>query len=207
MAKCLTVTVLTHGEYSDYRIYGVFSSKEKAEEYAKLHGIPEDGYGEFGFEEYDLDGPLLEQWQDVFICQMDVDGNILQESVGERELRSPRWSEVEHSHSSCYYAKSVVGVGHARKLCAEARQQWLREHPDAKYWWLAHADNNGLARVGKYQCGDEADLLEALKYQRSESWKNAEGLSHHGISVISAEDALAKVGELQRKAETGAETA
>lgn len=43
------IYIVTEGEYSDYHICAVFSTREKAEEYVQSHGT------DYGIEEYDLD--------------------------------------------------------------------------------------------------------------------------------------------------------
>lgn len=43
------IYIVTSGEYSDYHICAVFSTREKAEEYVQIHGT------DYGIEEYDLD--------------------------------------------------------------------------------------------------------------------------------------------------------
>lgn len=43
------IYIVTEGEYSDYHICAVFSTREKAEEYVQCHGT------DYNIEEYDLD--------------------------------------------------------------------------------------------------------------------------------------------------------
>lgn len=52
-----TIYVVTQGEYSDYGIVGVFSSKEMAEEVAVLEN--NDSWQDARIEEYELNDPAL----------------------------------------------------------------------------------------------------------------------------------------------------
>lgn len=52
-----TAYVVTSGAYSDYRIEGVFSTKEKAEIFKKY--LEKDGFSDYPeIEEYELDKPI-----------------------------------------------------------------------------------------------------------------------------------------------------
>lgn len=53
----MIVYVVTSGEYSDYHIDAIFSTKEKAEEYIKIHARYNQGYysDRAGIEEWEMD--------------------------------------------------------------------------------------------------------------------------------------------------------
>ena len=52
-----TIYVVTQGDYSDYSIVGVFSSKEEAQKVVELEN--NDSYDDAKIEEYELDDPSL----------------------------------------------------------------------------------------------------------------------------------------------------
>ena len=62
----MKVYVVTFGEYSDYRIHGIYSNKEKAKEIMILNA---NGYGPGNIEEWDLDNsdPVHIQWNTFYV--------------------------------------------------------------------------------------------------------------------------------------------
>ena len=65
--------VVTSGEYSDYKIESIFSTKEKAEKFCSL--FPEDAFQKPDIEEYELD-EYSNKDKKEFSVSMDIDGHI-----------------------------------------------------------------------------------------------------------------------------------
>jgi hypothetical protein len=135
LAPPRTVYLVSEGSGSDYRIEGVFSTREKAQAYIDRVG-PGDGRG---IEEYVLDE--RQRWEHVrpWGCMIDLDtGEIFRGP----ERATPRMMDPGRAVVSLHwrmlggerdrighYATTVtspVSAGHARKVAAEKRQEWLR---------------------------------------------------------------------------------
>jgi hypothetical protein len=116
------IFIVTSGEYSDYHIEGVFSTKKLAEEFAAK--------GSGNVEEYDLDARTKDQVREVFCVEIDLHtGEINREDSVER-LCGDRYTEVNiygYPSRSRIIAGSVVSRDHAIKIAVEGRQKWLRE--------------------------------------------------------------------------------
>jgi len=69
-----SIWVIEQGSYSDYRVVGVFSTKESAE---KFMGLMDDGYETPSIDEWPLD-PMVDEINKgllPFALSMDIDGN------------------------------------------------------------------------------------------------------------------------------------
>ena len=65
--------VVTSGEYSDYKIESIFSTKEKAEKFCSL--FPEDAFQKPDIEEYELD-EYSNKDKKEFRVSMSIDGHV-----------------------------------------------------------------------------------------------------------------------------------
>jgi hypothetical protein len=203
----MKVIVLTSGEYSAYQIHGVFSSEEKAKEYASLLTQGEDGPGSFSHEEYEVDAPLSESWQTVYGCSLDIDGNLHKEWT-KRELLPPAWTEMKpfNQSSTEFVSSSTVSAEHAMKLAAEVRQSWLREVPNARFCWWSRAIEDGPVEITKGWYSDDRGFgvskPDTSRLPYSTMWPSpGEGspskLQHWGLSLVSAEDAAQQIEKLR----------
>ena len=59
----MKVYIVTEGEYSDYHIEEVFSTREKAESYIALHNT--SSYGYYQIEEYEIDNVEIAKNEDI----------------------------------------------------------------------------------------------------------------------------------------------
>lgn len=130
-----TVYVVTTGEYSDYSIRGVFSSREAAEKFmAKCKASEACWNQDFNeLQEWALDDALKERAYTRFNAGVFLDDGSVEEAHDGFEY----WGVPE---TSSYIAESVPCHGgrgvarstshkskeHAMKVAAEARQKWLR---------------------------------------------------------------------------------
>lgn len=130
MAK---VFVVTNGQYSNYRIVGVFSSRDKASELCPAAAGEETSavIEEWELDQLDEKGFL----QAVYWTEIGAKtGTIDSESTGiyspPAEFKPHRWSEVRlyklEGYPDKIYAHSVVSQEHARKLAIEAHQKYIR---------------------------------------------------------------------------------
>lgn len=123
----MTIYAATSGEYSDYRIEGVFSTKEKADAFALLVSDAND------IEEY-----VLDQRAD------DVEGTIWSVNIylASGDARVPPWANIKRLRNPRYtlaetqtwgsdpelvHAESAVSEEHVVKVASEFRQKVLRE--------------------------------------------------------------------------------
>ncbi len=127
------IFIVTDGAYSGYHIVGVFSSREKAEEFAPA-AVADIGYATI--EEWELDVMPDEGYlQQIFTTRLDPGGNVIYESdplSPETEQRPRDWSESYVWKDSPPYSgqvrgRSVISQEHARKIAVDARQAFLRE--------------------------------------------------------------------------------
>lgn len=123
----MTIYAVTSGEYSDYRIEGVFSTKEKAEAFALLVCEAND------IEEYVLDSRVDEVEGAIWCCDIALaTGDSLRSPWANiKRLRSPRYALAETqkwgSAPELVHAESAVSEEHVVKIAAEFRQKVLRE--------------------------------------------------------------------------------
>lgn len=111
---------VSEGEYSDYRIRAIFSTRTKAQAFIQRGGGDD-------VEEYVLDE--MEGWgkRRRYRCKIRLDsGAVVQE--WDYEALAPLHARSEKSQQSNgeILATSLVSPEHARKLAAEARQAHLR---------------------------------------------------------------------------------
>lgn len=110
-----TIYVVTSGDYSDYGIEAMFSTREKAQAYIDARNL----------NDYD-EGREVNEWivdeQEGWLMRPQWEAHIRNEppSIRDRDAAIRRGKEVA-------YITSYVSPEHALKLAAEVRQQWLRE--------------------------------------------------------------------------------
>lgn len=124
------VYIVTHGSYSDYKVYGVFSTEDKAEEFRVAFGFDD-------VEEYALDPPqgtYAKQGRRAYQVVMLKDGST--ERVGDatlsgRAIALGPTSATLSRDSSLEVALSVLtwatDEGHAVKIANEIRTRILAE--------------------------------------------------------------------------------
>lgn len=137
MGKMRTVTILyvvTTGSYSDYRVEGIFTTRELAQRFMEKAGTPPAG-GIGGctnlndIEEYELDAGAQCEWKTVWIARINLDtGDLRSESEYVRLIYPGSPNEWMNCTSGpVALGHSYKSPAHARKLAAEQRQKWLRE--------------------------------------------------------------------------------
>lgn len=128
-----TVYLVSHGEYSDYTIDGVFSSEEKAQAY--IDAFPDSQiqrYGESrGIEPLVVDECVGHEWGHTHECRISCkSGEIDRDwTHSHREMRHPTECEIdEYDHEDDHYicVESPISMDHAKKVAVEKRQEWLR---------------------------------------------------------------------------------
>lgn len=108
--------VVTSGEYSDYKIESIFSTKEKAEKFCSL--FPEDNFQKHDIEEWTLD-EYSNKDKKEFSVSMRIDGHvdhIFQINPGDIDKESYFFSG-DLLHSYCY----ADDTQHAIKITNERR--------------------------------------------------------------------------------------
>lgn len=126
------VWVVTAGEYSDYHIEGVFTSRAAAESYVEGHNFRvglENDTCHARVEEYVLD--CLSEWQRGPIYPVMIDlgtGRVLPLMEG-NQFRHRDRVIVEERPGEIMVA-STRSVEHATKVAIEKRQEWLRMRLD-----------------------------------------------------------------------------
>lgn len=69
----MKIYIVESGEYSDRCIEGVFSTKEKAEEYIKYHN---SWYGEYTIDEWGIDAWNKDDYIYEHVCDIDDNGEL-----------------------------------------------------------------------------------------------------------------------------------
>jgi len=134
------VFLVTSGEYSDFRIEGVFSAPEKAEEFQKELGKPcTNGRGwtyrkdEIEVVAWPIDGRCSDKHHTVYrVSMMLGDGAIGADGCEFNVFGpGPHHTKVtfgsERSPEHWVTVESSKGREHAIKLAVEARQKYMRE--------------------------------------------------------------------------------
>lgn len=125
------IFIVTQGEYSDYRIVGVFSSKEKAEAHARDHTVA--GV----VEPYPLDALVGRDYKHLVCAHIDLkSGEVpwlhLSEPVVSTPSRVVKWEASPTGFARCGDGLRVSvcthSVEHGKKLVTEARQEFIRLH-------------------------------------------------------------------------------
>ena len=130
-----TVWIVTSGEYSDYRYHGIFSTEEKAKEYAaklcteRNHDVPDCTAVE-------VDALEDAEMRLTYICHLDIGGNVVKEFTGSEALVSLRDRGSSNPCNPNNGPTIFFGQGYsheqARKLAVECRQAYLREQTEPK---------------------------------------------------------------------------
>lgn len=140
----MKVFIITSGCYSDYGIRGVGSTKKQAQAAIDAAKAADEYWaGDAGIEEWDVDELLSFRKQRVFQCGMLLDDGSVVERHGESEdeeeqrtvFEKPFRGEVTQFNAkvpmykdrAIVRTRSTVSIGHALKLAAEKRQEWLRK--------------------------------------------------------------------------------
>ena len=127
--------VVTAGCYSDYGIYGVFSTKKKAETYiSRGKAVNEYWASEADIEEWIVDENMKMTQHTLWQVGMLLDdGSVVENYVSDR-FSIPCNKVVQLGVCIPFYQNrpivrvhSVKSEKHALKLAVEARQGWLRE--------------------------------------------------------------------------------
>jgi hypothetical protein len=130
----IPIYVVTRGEYSDYRIEGIFSTAEKAE---RRRRVVASTYAvdHVRVEQHELDIPPTRlPSKTVYRSTIDLDTGRMNEGypwtptggyTGMVERSSEAWAESKGIGAVC--CESTRSQAHANKLAVEARQKWLRE--------------------------------------------------------------------------------
>lgn len=131
-----TVFIVTEGDYSDYRIRSVFSTRELAE----AHISNRQPNGEI--EEWAVDCERDAVERTLYMVTIGEDGNVLHKSdtscfdsvmVNPASGIKSQQKEFNSYHKKWYFAgHSFQSHDHAQKLAVECRQAWLREQTEPK---------------------------------------------------------------------------
>lgn len=138
MAEKDIVYVVTSGEYSDYCIRAVFSSREGAEEYTKNAGeIGHKTWAEdtVNIEEWNLDNEAEAKMLSVYREGLMLDDGSVKEVYAYEDFVVDFGGRIDQlgdrvpafDDRPIVRVSSTVSAEHAHKLAAEARQKWLRE--------------------------------------------------------------------------------
>lgn len=146
------VYVLTVGEYSDYRILGVFSSLDMAEKFKTNNPNYEDATPEVWTIDGQSEYRQRPYWDAIiYIKDGRIDKNDYSElgfTYGELALPEATTRSIEHVFVDVYdfvRASSYVSYDHAEALAIETRQKILRERmadPIYKYSYALQAAIN-----------------------------------------------------------------
>lgn len=127
-----TIYVITHGDYSDYSIMGVFSTKEKAEEFVQDYNASPRLYnGEATIEEYYLD--WVETQEPNFCILMDVNGKLYEEATSREGWFASGPNDECYGDTKCgpykpdywMFRMKAKSFEHAVKIANERRTQLI----------------------------------------------------------------------------------
>ncbi len=116
------IYVVTTGEYSNYRILGLFSTETLARAFIER-------YGDGDITEWLLDERVDDANRTVYGCSLFMNNGALDRRWTAKEFCAADFSEGR-PHAGAFYAvgRSAISQAHADKLAAEFRQAYLREN-------------------------------------------------------------------------------
>jgi hypothetical protein len=115
-----TAYVITSGSYSDYGISGVFSTKEKAEEF-----VSNNQCDDYDIEEWSINELEGQTHKTVWTCHLNKEtGDV--EFANEFKILCDKRYTASEVYKEFIKGESSVSAEHARKLAVEKRQEWLR---------------------------------------------------------------------------------
>lgn len=124
------VFVVTNGEYSDYRITGLYSTRELAEAAVAHDTNTDNWYGDSTIEEWFLDnGPTIPDSYKLFAIEMRKDGSVTRSE--EEDCQSPTFQAAKrfrhHNSPGDAWVFRVVAkhLQHAIKIVNEKRVQYI----------------------------------------------------------------------------------
>jgi hypothetical protein len=123
MSDGKTIWAVSSGDYFDYRVNAVFSTKEKAEAYAKRFNELSRRTDDYGVEEYPLDPSTPAEGLESFLVFIQRNGDIERVyrcSYGFDEVVTPLWNKGGWS-VRCFARDRE----HAIKIAGEKRQEEL----------------------------------------------------------------------------------
>lgn len=133
------IYIVTQGEYSDYHIEAVFSTRALADKF--IGNAPD---GEYEISAWEIDAERKpRRWGKEWACYLRLDGSVVDEIVNAIDCTNDKDSldrcegrpyampEGEPLSKDAAYFRGIspISAAHALKLAAEARQKWLRENP------------------------------------------------------------------------------
>ena len=133
----MKVIVLTSGEYSDYSIKAVFSTRKLAKEWADKADAADEYpmHRQWNYEEWEVDSAKEDEVITVWGCGIMLDSGEIVEEAAYKELVAPFRSKIlqkcvnvplYHNRPTAR-VQSGVSAEHARKVAVETRQAWLRK--------------------------------------------------------------------------------
>lgn len=125
-----SVWLVTKGEYSDYQVVAVCSTKEKADALVASHNSGKEYYDYHEPREWGVDTDCGSDWHDVYISILGFDGSLVDsecyEEFGTRE--ELQYARVGVPPNPRFHGASIDSAEHSLKLASEARQKWLRDN-------------------------------------------------------------------------------
>lgn len=128
-----TIYAVSDGEYSDYGILALFSTREKAERYIEKHKEADQYLSNPNIEEYELDSEDAKVFKKVYSIVMDVStGNVTHKRrnvvfMDEHKKTYCNFSIYETKLVPGLTAGSEISYEHATKVAAEKRLFFLSE--------------------------------------------------------------------------------
>ena len=118
---------LTHGEYSDYRILTLCSSKERAEELAKWYNAKKSIYeDEVEVEEYDDGLVVPDENLNTYRIWFDEKGN--PKSCEQGHPIDAVNNRIGFNKNGGYVYLFATDMDSARKIAIDKRAKWIAEH-------------------------------------------------------------------------------
>jgi hypothetical protein len=141
----MTIYVVTSGIYSDYKIDGVFSTREKAESFAAEVRKAGDS-AEVNIEDWPVDAKAEQRMRLVYHASILLEsGEVFHEHTtgdmldpNERAVIVP---DIQGTNNRYAHGSSAVSAEHAMKLAVEARQNHLRQKALEEQQKLVHDEN------------------------------------------------------------------
>lgn len=141
------IYIVTSGEYSDYQIEAVFSTKEKANDFVQQHGT------DYNIEEYDLDEEVVNETK-VWRIEFDTCTNkmtrafIVENTAPIVDKLKDTCIVEEYIPSPRQYMILIVDAGSMNHAVKIARERFAAVKAN-EYIWLRLTRPYGMDRFGK----------------------------------------------------------
>lgn len=122
------IYIVTSGEYSDYGIERVFSTKEKANEFVQQHG------SDFRIEEFVIDDEKVKKEEKIWYVEINIDDNSVHQSIPRNFLCREEGTCEYHEYMFCNVVDLYVKADSMDKAIKIAKERYFAIKANDYIW-------------------------------------------------------------------------